>query len=71
MPRMNGLQVIEAVRKFIKNYNMLNPIQIKEPEFVFLTAYSTIVFQNHAQSVGVTAVYEKPLQLEQLRTIVN
>jgi CheY-like chemotaxis protein len=41
MPRMNGLQVIEAIRKVIKINNIENLTKLKEPEFVFLTAYST------------------------------
>jgi len=42
MPIKNGIQVVEEIRKFYVTTRLENPgIQLKEPRFVFLTAYST------------------------------
>lgn len=71
MPRKNGIQVIEAVRKYIKNANQTHLVQVNEPIFVFLTAYSTQTFQRHIKSLKVEHVYEKPLQIEQLVNIIE
>lgn len=64
MPLKNGIQVIEAVKKHIKetNDNFRIPIIVKEPLFVFLTAFNTASFRHHISNLKVKAVYEKPLQ---------
>jgi hypothetical protein len=36
---------------------------IEEPTYVFLTAFATTKFVNHARSLGVTHVFEKPMAL--------
>lgn len=43
---------------------------ISEPHFVFLTAYKTSAFDNLLKELEVTEIYEKPLQLEQLKKIL-
>lgn len=46
MPRKNGIQVIETLRKLINSLNLVNQqgVQLEEPLFVFLTAYSSRAF---------------------------
>lgn len=41
-----------------------------EPEYVFLTAYSTRAFRKHVTDLNIEKIYEKPLQLETLQEIV-
>ena len=38
-------------------------MKIKEPEFVFLTAFMTLGFMDHLKSLGVTKCYEKPIEI--------
>ena len=41
MPLKNGIQVIEEIRIFINQQSKRSKIKILEPNFVFLTSYST------------------------------
>jgi hypothetical protein len=44
MPKLLGINVVEKVRKFINESNATElglKIHLKEPEFVFLTAFCT------------------------------
>ena len=42
MPKKNGLQVLNEVRQLYAAYNAQNPAcPLLEPEFIFLTAYSS------------------------------
>jgi len=54
MPVKNGIEVVQAVRQYIKTkgeeYTFL---EIEEPTFVFLTAYKTQVFASYLKSQGV------------------
>jgi hypothetical protein len=52
------------VKKYIKetNDNCGIPVNVKEPLFVFLTAFNTASFRHHVSNLKVRAVYEKPLQ---------
>lgn len=61
MPRKNGIQVIEAVRKFISGLQFTYKIQIVEPKFVFLTAHASAAFKTHLKSIKISEMYEKPL----------
>ena len=67
MPRLNGIQAIQKIKTFIQNQNFTREVKIREPKYVFLTAYKTSAFDKHIQELNVHEVYEKPLQLEQLR----
>ena len=71
MPRKNGLDVIQGLRRFIKVQNTKSSVQILEPRFVFLTAYSTRTFRQHARSYNVECVLEKPIQKEILASILQ
>lgn len=62
MPRMNGIQVVEHVRKYIEERNAgLEHAWIVEPRFVFLTAFKTKQFKQHVKKLGITEVHDKPL----------
>ena len=41
MPLKNGIQVFEEIRIFINQQSKRSKIKILEPNFVFLTSYST------------------------------
>ena len=65
MPKKNGIQVLMEVRELFVTKNKVNPqIKLEEPVYVFLTAFSTVHFRKHVESLGVKNVYEKPIQLE-------
>ena len=71
MPRMNGIQVVEHVRKYIEERNAgLDNAWIVEPRFVFLTAFKTKQFKQHVKKLGITEVHDKPLQIDLLREFV-
>ena len=44
MPKMNGIQVVDKIRKYIEQINnkeRVMRVELKEPVFVFLTAYAS------------------------------
>ena len=41
------------------------------PTIVFLTAFTTTAFKSHAESIGVKQVYEKPMQIEVLKQLIQ
>ncbi len=58
---MNGIQVLEKIRKFCNLMNASENVKVKEPTFIFLTAYSTIALKKHLKSLQVNLCFEKPL----------
>jgi len=72
MPIKNGMQVVQEVRSYIETVKSKRPgLVIKEPMWVFLTAFKTPTFEKHLGSIGVTKCYEKPLTLSTLEYILN
>ena len=73
MPRKNGIQVVEQVRRYVQQYNdnANTIVQLREPVFVFLTAHTSRTFKNHLHGLKVGGVYEKPLQQEKLKDILQ
>jgi CheY-like chemotaxis protein len=76
MPRKNGIQVTHEVKEYyaLKQAELdRSParVQLKEPKIVFLTAFATTIFRNHVSNLGIKDVYEKPIQLEQLRELLT
>lgn len=66
MPRLNGVQVVAAVRKFLRDRNCILKdvgIELQEPQIVFVTAFLSLAFRKHIADLGITNAYEKPLQL--------
>lgn len=70
MPRFNGLQVIEQTRQFYIEMSEKHSIELKEPLFVFLTAYKTKGFEKHLEALNILHCYEKPLQPGNLNEIL-
>jgi hypothetical protein len=63
--------VVEQLRAFIKRLNIARGTQVKEPLFVFLTAYSNKSLKSHLSQLKIEHVYEKPLFPEQLVEILE
>ena len=64
MPGMTGIDVLQETKKIFKAQAALledKGVTIESPEYVFLTAYMSIGFRKHLESMGVTKIYEKPL----------
>lgn len=64
MPRLNGVQVVSAVRKFLKDRNCIlkdKGIELIEPKIVFVTAFLSLAFKKHIADLGIDFAYEKPL----------
>lgn len=74
MPRLNGIQVVEHLRAFIKEKNRLHEkdnIKVRQPRIVFLTAFLTSAFKAHITKLGIKDAYEKPCQLGTLKEILG
>ena len=73
MPKLTGVQVVGAVRKYLKERNMSLKeigIELQEPKIVFVTAFLSVGFRKHIAELGILNAYEKPLQLAQLKKIL-
>ena len=72
MPKKNGLQVIEAYRKYLKIKNTeIKNLKVVEPHYVFLTAFASKNFKTLMESNGFLNVYEKPIQVEELEKLLQ
>jgi CheY-like chemotaxis protein len=73
MPRKNGIEVVKEIKEFykIKQSQLPSKFVLRLPTIVFLTAYATTAFRKHVESLGVTQVYEKPIQIEQLVEVLS
>lgn len=72
MPVKNGIQVVEEVKKLYEDKQYENPgLGLQLPKFVFLTAYRNKAFKMHMQNLGVESIYEKPIEIGQLREILG
>ena len=69
MPFKTGLQVIEEIKQYYKTQSL--GYEVEEPIFVLMSAYATPAFRKHALGNGVTHVYEKPLEIDQLKALVD
>jgi hypothetical protein len=64
MPRKNGIQVVEALRNYIKGRNSSlsnDKIELVEPRIVFVTAFLSLNFMQHLQALNIMEAYEKPI----------
>ena len=73
MPRKSGIQVLTEISDFYKQLNIMQDdgVHIFEPRIVLLTSYLTPGLRQHLKKLGVNQCYDKPLQLEELRDILN
>lgn len=70
MPKMTGLDVVKKLKKFF-SFIGKPKTKVMEPEYVFLTAYSTKLFLSHLKALGINQCYEKPLAIEKLKSILQ
>lgn len=62
MPRVNGVQVVERLRFFIRGLEQKHEgLRIREPKFVFMSAFRSISLTNHLKGLKIEEFYEKPL----------
>ena len=72
MPMKNGIQVVKEVKEFLRTQAESGlDLVIEEPTYVFLTAFATTKFVNHAHSLGVQHVFEKPMAIEELTRLLE
>jgi CheY-like chemotaxis protein len=69
MPLKNGLQVVKEVRHLYSREQVEKP-SLKLPEIVFSTAFSSKALRQHLQQNQVRYCLDKPLNLEQLQTVI-
>lgn len=76
MPVKNGIDVVNELRRY---YRVINEtledtkpgFELIEPQYVFITSFSTPQFRRHLQSLNIKLCYDKPIQLSQLETLIN
>jgi hypothetical protein len=72
MPIKNGIQVVNEIQAYIAlRQKELVDVKLLEPIFVFLTAFKTPSFLKHLISLNITKCYEKPVQFELLRQLIE
>jgi CheY-like chemotaxis protein len=65
MPRLNGVKAIERIKGFVEHQlNNVPDCTLQYPQVIFLTSYKTSMFDKHVESLNVSTVLEKPLQLQ-------
>lgn len=71
MPRKNGLEVVQTVKKIYEKHAKKTGTELELPKFVFLTAFNTKAMTAYLGQNQVTEVYEKPLLDDQLYAILT
>jgi hypothetical protein len=72
MPIKNVIQVVNEIQAYIAlRQKELVDVKLLEPIFVFLTAFKTPSFLKHLISLNITKCYEKPVQFELLRQLIE
>ena len=64
MPRLNGLQVVDMMRKYLQRLNLelqTKNVHVLEPRIVFVTAYYSNAFKQYLKTINIEQCYEKPL----------
>ena len=69
MPQKNGMQVVDEVREYYQLQCLRR--ELKEPEFVFVTAFKSQHFASYLEKLNITQFYEKPMMQEQLKSIIE
>ena len=69
MPVYNGQEVIKKVNTSIAKFNRQNKgkLLLIEPRYIIITAFVTPLLRAHLLKSKVEQVYEKPIQLEELK----
>jgi len=74
MPKLNGIQVVEQIKKAIADLNAYyeeGDCLILEPLFVLQTAYFSQAFRKYIANIKVQGVYEKPMKKESILEIMR
>ena len=74
MPVMNGEEASEAILKLIQRENQKNTDQsmaLEEVSIVAVTSHTNSKVEANCIRIGMKAVYNKPLGLEDLRIIMR
>lgn len=72
MPIKTGVQAVQEIKAYYESLRKTNPIasNLKDPDFVILTAFKTPHFETYLRSLGISDCFEKPIELEQLCQIL-
>lgn len=71
MPKKNGLQLLDEIIDVYRSTEEELEIKLFMPQIVFLTAYMSSNFTKFLQKKGISQIYEKPLQQNQLVDIIQ
>lgn len=72
MPQKNGIQVVEETRAYLAEVQKQHEnILILEPEYVFLTAFSTKALVAHLKKLKVKKCFEKPVSTQCMLDLIN
>ena len=63
--------MLQEIKDFFDTQGEKSDVQIRLPTFVFLTAFATTQFKSYVKGLGVDHVYEKPIQMDQLKLILS
>ena len=65
MPIKTGVQAIQEIRAFFASLRENNPtLDLKDPEYIVLTAFKTPHFDAYLKSQGISQCYDKPIEIE-------
>ena len=66
MPIKTGVQAVQEIRAFFANLrdNNQNAVDLKDPEYIVLTAFKTPHFDAYLKSQGISQCYDKPIEIE-------
>jgi CheY-like chemotaxis protein len=67
MPQMNGLQVLQEIKRIYKAKNFkYKHVVIEEPVYIFLTGFSSEILEPTLKKAGVESCHMKPLETGEL-----
>ena len=61
MPKKNGLQAVKEIKALFTWKSKQLGVELRLPEFIFLTAFMSPNFENYISDLGRYKIYEKPL----------
>lgn len=69
MPRLNGIQAVKKILHHVKYLSEASGRPISKPRIVILTSYKSSQIEYFCKDIEVGAVFEKPIDEEQLESI--
>jgi CheY-like chemotaxis protein len=61
MPKKNGVEAIKEVKELYAKKQKELGVDLRLPEFIFLTAFMSPAFVKYIGDLGLNQIYEKPL----------